>query len=194
MILSAQAVTWLHATLEAPSPASNDLEKTYDFSHALNARRECKELTQQPQQSLVWAIRFFDQNDEPILYGELKREVFAEFPLTSEPGSRAAIAQNKLFWLADSFKKQGFARAIYEREMALYRSWGIREIHLTAVDDGLVVWIKRFGFLPVKPDLLEEDYEGWARTWQRDPTPVPPCNLPDDFLKSRDKLDLYKVL
>jgi hypothetical protein len=73
---------------------------------------------------------------------------------------------------------------------------GLREIHIDARDDGLEVWVKYFGFLPRLPDLLAAQYVRWARG-RKGCDPEPPrqaMDYPVEFLKSRDTLELYKVI
>lgn len=67
---------------------------------------------------------------------------------------------------------------------------------MSARDDGLVVWIKDFGFLPRSLPLLAEEYIRWTRQ-RRGVAQEPPtraADYPPEFLRSRDSLDLFKVL
>jgi hypothetical protein len=108
---------------------------------------------------------------------------------------RGPVAYNHRFELRPIARRQGIATRVYEAEGELYRRWGQREIHMTAMHDGLEVWVKKFGFLPANAGALAAEYPGWARA--RGQPLEPPLDVreyPADFLRSRNQLDLYKVL
>jgi len=74
---------------------------------------------------------------------------------------------------------------------------------MSALEDGPVIWIRRFAFLPSEPEVFEEKYREWARRkamLQQQgpvPSPEPPERLedyPEDFLRTQAGLMLYKVL
>jgi GNAT superfamily N-acetyltransferase len=102
---------------------------------------------------------------------------------------------NHLFRLKEKARRQGIGALLYDAEGELYRRWGLSEIHMTAMDDGLEVWVKKFRFLPVNAGALAAEYPGWARPRaQPIEPPEDPADYPSAFLRSRNQLDLYKVL
>jgi hypothetical protein len=106
------------------------------------------------------------------------------------------VVYNALFHVKPSFKRQGLARSVYASEAVLYKNWGVREVHMNAREDGLVVWVKGFGFLPRSSLLLADEYVRWARRRQdvaREP-PTRAADYPSEFLQSRDSLELFKVI
>src|SRR5262249_13664763 len=110
---------------------------------------------------------------------------------------RGPVAVNSTLMLEDGFKRRGFARAVYAAEEALYRRWGVREIHISAIDDGRGVWMRHFGFrpIPTEEDALRRVYLRWASLRRRSlEAPDNILELPDEFFLSLHELSLFKVL
>jgi hypothetical protein len=194
--LSGPTVEWLRRCCNADA-ADDDLERTYEFPHALNGKRTLKKEQVCPttQSFLLWWIEFFTSERQSVLEYPLSRKYYPDHPLASRAGARANIAFNAVLRVADQFKGNGFARAVYGVEEQLYRKWKVAEVQLNAIDDGCVVWIKKFGFEPKDPEVLKEDFPGWARMNKLDPTvPERAADYPDSFLRSRQQLHVYKVI
>jgi hypothetical protein len=190
-------LAWLDENLPG-DVVEDDLERTYAFRHPMNCSRTLEKLEIErrgPDHCALWWIDFFDARREKVLETPLARKVFGSLRLVSEPRVVGAVAYNANFTLRENYRGQRFARVVYANEHDLYCRWGVREIHMTAVQDGRWVWMKYFGFLPREPELLAEKYKGWAS--RRHPTPGPPTSpsdYPSDFLSSLGSLMLYKVL
>jgi hypothetical protein len=143
---------------------------------------------------LLWWICFLDAQGAEVLEPPLARKVFAAAPLWST-GERGPLAYNAALYVRQQFRRQGFATVVYAREDDLYRRWGLREIQITAVQEGLVVWIKRRGFRPRFPALLAAEYRYWAeRRGLPVAAPASSHDYPDEFLLTRQQLDVFKVL
>jgi hypothetical protein len=145
---------------------------------------------------MVWEVHFFAKDGTAVLEVELSRVLRAHEPLESSP-ENGRVVDNIIVWLRKEFKRQGFSRALYESEEILYRRWGVKEIHLQAVDDGRFVWIKHFGFQPVPniARLLPAQYEAWSTEKGRAAVAIGSVvDYPDEFLASLGRLDLVKVL
>lgn len=195
MILSVATVRWLQRL--PGTVAAHDLDVAYSFAHPLNQSRElAKEVltTDADDEHLLWWMKIYTVDRKEVLEAPLARKVYDRAPLRSVR-ENGPVVYNALFQVKQSFKRQGLAKSVYEAEGALYKKWGLREIHINAREDGLVVWMKSFGFLPRLPKILATDYAGWAR--QRGLPPKPPdhaTDYPAEFLRSRDSLELFKVI
>lgn len=197
MVLSAANVQWLKQLPGAV--AQDDLDVAYGFAHPLNRSRElAKEILSKSgdDEHLLWWIKIFNADQEQVLDAPLARRVYASTQLRSVPvRANGPVVYNALFKIKDAHKRQGFAKNLYAAEGQLYQKWKLREIHIDARDDGLVVWVKHFGFQPRFPKVLRNDYIAWARRHRRDAEPpARPEDYPEDFLRSRDSLELYKEI
>lgn len=196
ILLRAATVEWL-AKLPGEA-AADDFDRCYAFEHRLNAeRRLTKEhvFTSGHREHFMWWLEILDHAGERILEGPLSREVLRSEVLHGRPGAEGPTVYNHLFKLKEYARRQGLGTLLYNAEGELYRRWGLSEIHMTAMDDGLEVWVKKLGFLPVNAGALAAEYPGWARA--RAHPLEPPLNAvdyPSEFLRSRNQLDLYKVL
>ena len=196
MVLSVANVQWLQQLPGVASAA--DLDITYSFAHPLNHSRELakESLTGPgPGEHLLWWMKIYTAERREVFDAPLARKVYRSIPLQSIR-ENGPVVYNALFHVNPAFRRQGLARSVYAAEGLLYKKWGVREIHMSARDDGLVVWVKDFGFLPRSLPLLAEEYVRWARQ-RRGVAPEPPtraADYPPEFLRSRDSLDLFKVL
>jgi hypothetical protein len=196
IVLSVANVQWLqqlHGVV-----AANDLDVAYSFVHPLNQSRE---LTRESlaagadDEHLLWWMKIYAANREEALDAPLARKVYRSMPLVSVR-ENGPVVYNALFQVKQSFKRQGLATKVYAAEGVLYKKWGVREIHMNAREDGLVVWVKGFGFLPQSPPSLATQYVRWARQ-RHDVAREPPAHVadyPSEFLRSRDSLELFKVI
>jgi GNAT superfamily N-acetyltransferase len=187
-------VAWLATELGRVVEA-HDLERTYDFDHEMNRRRELAEARRDPaKREFVWKLWFFDGAGTSVLESPLARKVLGAAPLFSGVPRVGSIAYNALIFVRPEFRRRGFATAVYLQEHDLYLRWGIHEIQMRAQRDGPVVW-RKFGFVPADPEVLAAEYPGWARQ-RKLTTEVPPtfAEYPDDFLISRQEIVMYKVL
>lgn len=196
LVLDGPTLTWLG---EAGVPAvENDLELTYGFAHHLNARRvkDKLEVRHEAQPYLLWWIRFYERDRDDCILEDgvpLARKVFAKCGLSS--GEVGRVAYNATLFLRSEYRRKGFATALYASEAELYQRWGVDEIQMQATRDGLRVWITRFGFEPMVPELVEFAYRNWAATRRTDPDPPErAADYPPEFLSSFQMLDLRKRL
>ena len=193
LLLTDTSMQWLACLPGAVD--QHDLTRTYAFVHPLNHRRSlARQVVSGDEGDLMWWIEFFNIDGRAVTDPALSRRVFRAKAFFGSAGD-GPVAYNAYFRIADEFKRAGFASAVYDSEDALYRRWEIREVHISAHDEGLVVWIKKFGFLPAEPGVLAEDFATWSRL-RREPNRVPaqPADYPDAFLRERGILDVYKVL
>jgi hypothetical protein len=193
--LSATNVQWLK---QLPGTvAEDDLDVAYGFAHPLNGSRRLSKETLSgsgKDEHLLWWITIYDTKEEPVLEAPLARKIYARTPLRSVR-ENGPIVYNALFKIKEGFQRQGLAKHLYAAEGVLYRKWGLKEIHINARDDGLIVWVKNFGFLPQLPDVLATEYGDWAGRRGLDPTPpVRAADYPAEFLRARDTLELFKVV
>jgi GNAT superfamily N-acetyltransferase len=180
--------------------AVDDLSITYSFAHPLNHQREVvrQSLSLPPRDpSALWGIQFFAEDGQQLLdRGDLCRKVFSSLVLAAG-GGRGRVAYHATFYLKPQFQNRGFGGAVHQSELALYRKWGIREIQLTAFDEGRVVWPRKFGFrpIPILESILHAEYPAWAARNRKDPSRRDNIlEYPDEFFLSRQQLDMYKVV
>lgn len=196
VILSETNVDWLKALPGVVG--AGDLEATYAFRHPLNHSRELtrQSLQQAPaEESLLWWVELRTAKGEVVLEPGLARRVLKSAALASVK-ENGPVVRNELFMIKKPFQRQGLARCLYDAELGLYQRWGVREIHISARDEGCVVWPKRFGFLPSVPGYLRAAYASWASRREAGVQPAPSqiSEYPDEFLRSLSTLELYKVL
>lgn len=196
VVLSVANVQWLQ---QLPGMvAANDLDVAYSFTHPLNQSRELAReslTTGVGDEHLLWWMKIYAADREEVFDAPLARKVYKNMPLQSVR-ENGPIVYNALFQVKQSFKRQGFATKVYAAEAILYKKWGVREIHMNARDEGLVVWVKSFGFLPLSPPSLATEYVRWARQ-RRGFALEPPTRIadyPSEFLRSRESLELFKVI
>jgi hypothetical protein len=193
ILLRAETVEWLQ---QLPGEAANDdLERCYGFAHALNADRQLTRETIDDE-GFRWRLEILDPTGTRVLETALSRQVVRAEHLRSDRRKLGPVAYNHLFEVKTAYRRNKLATRVYEAEGELYRRWGLREIHMTAMHDGLWVWTRReFGFRPANAGALAAEYPGWARA--RGQPLQPPQDIvdyPEEFLRSRNQLDLYKVL
>lgn len=196
VILSASSVQWLQQLPGVATAA--DLDLAYSFAHPLNQARELARESlagSGTDEHLLWWLKIYAASQEEVLEAPLARKVYRSMQLRSARGN-GPVVYNALFQIKRSFRRQGLAKSVYVAEGVLYKKWGVREIHMNAREDGLVVWIKEFGFLPQSLPFLATEYIQWARQ-RRDVAREPPtraADYPSEFLRSRDSLELFKVI
>ena len=197
MRLSAEVRTWLTQNLRG-HVEEDDLSRAYAFSHRLNATRELRRHgveRRSPPEHVLWHVEFFDPAGERVLERPLARKVFAAERLMGRVPEVGAIAYNAMLYLRPDCRRQRFGAAVYASESELYGRWGIREIHMRALEDGPAVWIKHFGFLPYEPEALAQAYLDWAPRHGLPPKPpIRAADYPGPFLSEQQGLMLYKVL
>lgn len=188
-------LSWLHAKLDGRGQ-EDDLERTYAFSHELNADQILKKCTNLPTyEDLLWWVGFLCRDKAEVLDAPLARRLFPNQRLWSMPGAAGPVALNGHICVRSEFKRRGFARAIYQAERELYLRWGVREVQIRALGDGPSVWVRHFGFLPKEPELLENRYSEWAARNGRSREPPPTAaDYPEAFLSTHQGLMLYKVV
>jgi hypothetical protein len=197
MRLSADVVHWLTQN-RGRHVEDADLERAYSFEHPLNATRELRRQgveRRSPPEHVLWHVEFFDAAGERVLERPLARKVFAAERLFGRAPGLGAVAYNATLYLRPECRRQRFGTAVYASETELYERWGIREIHMRALEDGPAVWVKHFGFLPCEPEALAQAYLDWAARHglPRQP-PARAADYPAPFLSEQQGLMLYKAL
>ncbi len=196
MVLDQAVVDWLRRNL-AQGITAHALAQAYSFSHELHGqptlRHQAIEKWPEPEH-FRWRLDLRHPDGRDLLEIPLQRRAFAQLPLYG--GGRGAVVRNNAFHLLEDFQNQKYGRALYAAEATLYVDWGVREIHLTAVELGRVIWPKYFDFQPVEPSFIADEYRRWQQTHSSYPSEPPsdPALYPVDFLLSMDKIMLYKVL
>ena len=69
------------------------------------------------------------------------------------------VALHQTFFLKEEYQNKGLATDFFEKELEIYRKNGFKEIHLDAVEDGIIVWHK-LGYI-----YLDEDTEYSLMRW-----------------------------
>jgi GNAT superfamily N-acetyltransferase len=190
MDLSADAIRWL-STHFAHTATVDELDATYSFEHRFNGTRK---LVRQcaTGDRLEWRVEFV-HGDTKTLVLPLDRHVVPSAKLRGA-ARWGRVAYNEMFQICEQYRRQGFGRALHTAELSRYAAWAIEEIHVEAVDDGLVVW-PRLDFEPERPGLLARAFSVWSE--KRGLALPPPAALrdyPDDFLREMAWLPLYKVV
>lgn len=186
--LSADGLDWTQRHLVVSARAS-DFDDAYAFEHHLNRTRNVSDWLI-GQQSLSWRGNFWDEHGVATLVVDLSREIALNFPLRL--AARGAVASHHTCRVR--VHRTGFGRKLHENELALYKKWGVVEVHLDAMDDGLEVWPK-LGFEAYSPGIVVEAWEAWADALGHDPKPFPKMrDYPRDFLRSLGYVHMYKVV
>jgi GNAT superfamily N-acetyltransferase len=126
MLLDAETLAWLREHVPGPV-AERDLADAYGFRHPLNARQELAD-AELPGWAFAWAIWLYGPHEGPVLLYPLERRIHPDIFLHSDE-STGLVVQNEVFIVLAEFRRQGLATAVYAAEEALYRRWGVREIH-----------------------------------------------------------------
>jgi hypothetical protein len=188
MPLTAEGLEWVRAHLDVAATAE-DLDRPYVFNHELNATRQIDDW-QIEETSMAWGGNFWNAEGQETLTARLSREVLLEFELRK--AERGAIAMHHSCRVRVS--RKGFGGALHRGELDLYARWGVVEVHLHAVDDGLVVW-PRMGFQPYSLGWVVEAWDLWASERGLDPTPkANMTDYPEDFLRSLGYVHMFKVV
>jgi hypothetical protein len=197
VLLTPDVSTWLAQNVGGRVD-EGDLERTYAFEHPLNASRELRRQgveRRSPPEHVLWHVEFFDPAGGRVLERPLARKVFAAERLFGRMPAVGAVAYNAMLYLREECRRQRFGRTVYASEAELYERWGIREIHMRALEDGPAVWVRHFGFLPCEPEVLAQAYVEWAPRHGHQPDPPSrAADYPAPFLSEQQGLMLYKVL
>ena len=198
MQLEANVVTWLDENLPDGAVDPFDLEETYsgldqDFVPTPTLIQQQLGRNWTPP-FFKWRLTFAHADGREIVDPPLQRKVYGDLPLYG--GGRGVVVENDAFHIQEPFQGKGFARAVCGSEEALFNRWGVREIHLTAIEAGRVVWLKKFGFVPVYTSLLAEEYEAWHADHPAlgPEPPLTPAEYPVPFLYSLERIMLWKEL
>ncbi len=193
--LSDDVIDWLNEKLDDPIVFADDLDRTYAFDHEFNGSSELLSQEVEPVRRghVRWRVGFTHPDGRELLELPMQRTVYPELGLCR--GGRGPLVENDSFHLVPAFWRRGFGSSVYASEARLFRRWGVREIHLTAVELGRVVWLKGFDFLPVNGPGLELEYKAWLSKHPENPKlPFPPKDYPEPFLYSLESIMLFKAL
>jgi hypothetical protein len=145
--------------------------------------------------ALPGEVELFDEAGAELLEGWLSRRAYPSLPLAGSPHSGPVVRNERLVVRA-TFRRQGLATGVYLSEDTMYRKWGVREVHLTATEDGPIVWLRQ-GFRFRDEAAVLRSYAAWANR-QRPPKPAVsnPAELPEAFLRhlGYGTVELVKVL
>ena len=79
------------------------------------------------------------------------------------------VALHKTFFLKKEYRKDGIADSLFWREIDIYKDNGFKEIHLDAVEDGVIVW-RSLGYRYLdentEVNLMTRWYEYFYTTFQ----------------------------
>jgi GNAT superfamily N-acetyltransferase len=142
--------------LAAPRLGIDDAKTTFSFQLLEKTADGTK---------VVCQILFHTDTGEAILEKELERWLCDNKRLLGRSG-RSRVACRVKFYVRRNLRGQGFAYYISMKEEELFRRWGAKEIHTTAMDDGRWAWTRpRFGYsIPVAEfQLLQQRYIEWQR-------------------------------
>jgi len=85
-------------------------------------------------------IDIYSDSDRMNL-GSITREYHIDYELrgieTSEMGK---VALHQTFFLKESYQKKNIARSLFDQEITIYANNEFNEIHLDAIEDGVIVW------------------------------------------------------
>jgi hypothetical protein len=202
--LNDENVRWLRENLLGGTVTPWDLATTYTFSHHLIGSRALVDQTIDPSETgaFRWKVRFFNDREKKVQLSvdPISRSIVLDYELCASEGT-GVVAHNDHFRLTSfrqpdgnwkDTKRNGIGGEVYRREYQLYRLWGAKEIHMTAIEDGRVVW-PRMGFVPQDPEMFQRMYRAWAKkNGVLDPLPASPKLYPEAFLRSETFLLLYK--
>lgn len=94
-------------------------------------------------------------NSTIISKTKIEREYNSKKELFSNPdGEKDKVAYHVSFELADGYLGKEIAKDIHEKELEIYSSQNIKEIHLYAWNDGIVVWLK-LGYKYMNKDSIQ---------------------------------------
>lgn len=86
---------------------------------------------------------------------KIEREYNSKKELFSNPnGEKDKVACHISFELVDEYLGNEIAKDIHEKELEIYSSENIKEIHLYAWNDGIVVWLK-LGYKYMNKDSIQ---------------------------------------
>lgn len=94
-------------------------------------------------------------NSTIISKTKIEREYNSKKELFSNPdGEKDKVAYHVSFELIDGYLGNEIAKDIHEKELEIYSSENIKEIHLYAWNDGIVVWLK-LGYKYMNKDSIQ---------------------------------------
>jgi GNAT superfamily N-acetyltransferase len=114
---------------------------------------------------VICTVSFRNAGGEPILERDLERWLCDNKRLSEKRG-RARVACRVKFYARSNYRRQGFGQYILTREEDLFRRWGAKQIHVTAMDEGRWAWTReKFGYTLPSFDLnlLKQRYIEWQR-------------------------------
>jgi GNAT superfamily N-acetyltransferase len=196
MRLTEEQLDWLRRRIPGAQAAADNLVATYALATSVGpVTPAARRVAVHPRDThLFWRFDLVDESGQPLNEDWIARSVYAEACLHGGTG-QAAVAEHARLVLRAPYRRLGLGRSIHAREQQLYRRWRIREIHMNAQQDGPVVWVRSFGFIPVDQQPLWAEWRSWARRRRLDPAAVTTCSqLPEAFLSGYSSLELYKVV
>jgi GNAT superfamily N-acetyltransferase len=149
---------------------------------------------------LIYSVDFFLSNHEQVLDQSLQRWLFNNKQCLSQPTLKSKVAYRLKFYCRKPFQGGGLAKQLLQREEAIFRKWGAREIQLLAMDSGRWIWTRpQFGYQISAFDMhsLLQQFQDWQRRGGIAVTGVPGtlAELPRDFLETAvNSLTLFKLL
>jgi hypothetical protein len=171
---------------------ADDLQRAYCFTHPLI--HEVELCYFEPKKSgAEWQVQLLGWDGQPLLESPVIRRIKVNAHLVGHRrGQVGRIAISDLFRLRTDAQRKGIATLVYGRESALYRSFGITQIQMVAVEAGRGVWIKpEFGFRFTDPGQIALLYDEWSDGGS---APELESEYPPAFLATLGTLRLHKDL
>jgi len=88
--------------------------------------------------------------DRPI-----KREFHKEKTLYEKEGRVGKVVEHMHFFIEEQYRRKGIAKSIHQSELVFYKNNGFKQIQLTAIFEGVIVWSKLF--YKFKDSVQEEE-------------------------------------
>jgi hypothetical protein len=139
--------------------SNSEIEKTYDNSNKLNLydyKYNGVEIFPTCNNKNIKNVTLDIKKDD-IVISELVERTYLNSEKLMSCNKSARVACHKFFIIKDKYKG-GIAKELHNSECKIYSENKIKEIHLHAIDDGVVVWL-RLGFIIVSNNSLQIVYE-----------------------------------
>ena len=105
-------------------------------------------------------IDIFSSTGDKINETYIEREYYEDYELRGTRELKLGkVALHQTFFLKEMYQRLGLATSFFWKEINIYRDNGFKEIHLDAVEDGVIVW-RTLGY-----KYLDENTEHTLMRW-----------------------------
>lgn len=121
--------------------SDNDVEEIYDntsYNLESTIHKSCDEVNSK------YISLNITTNSNELTTSPIKREFFNEKLLFNKAGTVGKVAEHIHFFIKEEYRQEGIAKAIHENELVIYTRNDFKQIQLTAVGDGVLVWRKLY--------------------------------------------------